>query len=957
MNKKPFLAGQWFGNFAPEQSTNMGQAVNSDTNPSSMLRQEIENNRSIALRSFLPSFSPKLKSNSLISSIVAPDFQPAQHFLNGWHGDNLLSKSALKYRKIIAKIFEDAKDKFLNHSTFTRSIKHNIFDEFLLFAQSKALNFTEIDNTAALFQHIDNPLPPYESELKNFINLFCYRISVIYFLKLRLINYIALNKGINLQLSNIRNPGSFVNSYFKKGSSSELHGQAFAQSIFSWYRPNEDIAQILLNEIQITRDLSISEIIKNTSELTQIKDHAQFSHALSHKNFGLFLNGLLLNFPLWLDATNKSINDLQIYGTKIDMEVISCKYIGDFLESLSVSHWLAQDNNKELKWDHVLCPNFQGNEFETGQFFGLFNEIQFMTFMIQFANIHHLDGVCFLSEITKKHIKNNNDIGKQNNLWLTPERSAISTFDRVVLNLNNFPKNNPNHYLYNQIVENEKRVKDGGYLFVLSDKKLFVPSLKEKVEILLQTFNLECCISLDEVTGRGEVPSYIYILRKKYPLEAAQEQTKQHCLNFRLEGDLDTFQDFFHFADELQNFFANNLTERPVMYSRQFANSFSLELFQDAIVDGRLMRSSKKDSSSITHPSFFKNLLSSCIPFDTFFDVGTLNDAKSDINTLPGFQLEHVDHYPFICIIDKRYKTNVKIEIINIDSYEAKVQQYGVTQCHFFGIRPKLHQINLNLFREFFESRLGSQIINITFEGTSKKIKSKLNSMLIPNFFLNNKPIPEHIIKGFTLLSMPVSEILTIHPEDLKQKYSYMESFLPSILKNFPSHTFGMLAFFKNNLKTILESNIAKLDQISFKNPIICRELVKEESFNIYPENQEVYIDFNVGDVSLLKLPMTSYQLHKDGEIYSIQIKSNENLIITLNCPEQIAMLLDVILSNLKNIPINQLLTGIKVPTNNRLKAVLENQEQITSSFRDIYNSVQNNLDKILTNLINQKTN
>ena len=76
----------------------------------------------------------------------------------------------------------------------------------------------------------------------------------------------------------------------------------------------------------------------------------------------------MINFPLWIESSNKSLNELVEYGIQRDIEVISCKYLGDYLESMSVSHWLAQDNNKDLKWDHVLCPNFQTNEFETGQF-------------------------------------------------------------------------------------------------------------------------------------------------------------------------------------------------------------------------------------------------------------------------------------------------------------------------------------------------------------------------------------------------------------------------------------------------------------------------------------------------------------------------------------------------------------------------------------------------------------
>ena len=97
------------------------QVVNSDVSPSIMLRQEIEDNRARASRAVLPTFSPK-SNNSLEQGFETQGFHPAKHFLNGWQG-NLLSKAAVKFKKAIELIYEDARSIFLNHQTFTRSIK------------------------------------------------------------------------------------------------------------------------------------------------------------------------------------------------------------------------------------------------------------------------------------------------------------------------------------------------------------------------------------------------------------------------------------------------------------------------------------------------------------------------------------------------------------------------------------------------------------------------------------------------------------------------------------------------------------------------------------------------------------------------------------------------------------------------------------------------------------------
>ena len=39
------------------------------------------------------------------------------------------------------------------------------------------------------------------------------------------------------------------------------------------------------------------------------------------------------------------------------------KFVGDYLESLALSHWLAQDHNSDIKWEQILCPDFKKNDF------------------------------------------------------------------------------------------------------------------------------------------------------------------------------------------------------------------------------------------------------------------------------------------------------------------------------------------------------------------------------------------------------------------------------------------------------------------------------------------------------------------------------------------------------------------------------------------------------------------
>ena len=91
------------------------------------------------------------------------------------------------------------------------------------------------------------------------------------------------------------------------------------------------------------------------------------------------------------------------------------------------------------------------------------------------------------------------------------------------------------------------------------------------------------------------------------------------------------------------------------MYQKETKHGHRFEYFQDAIVDGRLINSTSKDSSKITHPHFFKNLMKSCNPFDFFFDVRAINLNEKYTNNDFQFDFEEAaDDYNHVIIIDKR---------------------------------------------------------------------------------------------------------------------------------------------------------------------------------------------------------------------------------------------------------------------------------------------------------------
>jgi hypothetical protein len=950
LSPKEFFAKNWFA-FESDKTNEEVQALS----PTELLKKEIQENRMRATRVCLPDFAPK--KNILKQDDSTEGFNPAKHLLQGWEGTNLSSKASLTLSKTLEILAADIREKLLGESLFNKKTKNKLYDEFISFAHSKGLNCTELDQSVKFWAHLPNEDSPYREAIDQFINLYSFRTATIYFLKLRFAKSVSIALSIELNNRDILNPNTFIYRQFKKGSSKELYSKSFAPNIFSWYRPSENLFGQINELSKITQELSIAEIIKYTSQKNHVDENNQiYSHALSHKNFGLFLNCLVINFPLWFES---SIGNSQLgtYGMKDEMEIISSKYSGDYLESISVSHWLAQDNNKDVRWDHFICPKFFGDDFEYGLFIQLFNELQLLHFTVNFAKVHQHDVIGFTSKTTERNLLNKKrNLGAQRSFLYQDAQSINSSYDRVVLNLTNFPKNNPNHFLFHQIKECESEVKEGGYLYVLSNKKLFVDSLKEKVDIILKSYQIEGSLDLEDVKGKGEVPNYIYILKRKDLYSSQKSAAKQNCLSFRFKLDLKSFNDFSTITDQLQTFFRTFLKDRPALYQGEY-----MEFYQDAIKDGRLIRSSKKDSSSITHPSFFKNLLSSSLSLDTFFEVGTLETHQQNYEDLDfgmlGLDLGRRDEYPYVCIIDRRQSDDIKLEIINYSAYSAKYHQYGTTKCHYFGLRPKFNGININLFREYFNSPIGRQISHITFESFNKKFKSKLQTLLVPKFFSEDARIPDHIYSGINYLLLDYEELKNIPSLKIQELYTRTEMIISNLVKNYPTRMFGHLCFFKNNIRKMIEDS--QRQRIDFTNSFIMDAVTKLNVAKIYPNHPEVYIDFLITNKQDIFKPLASVKFEEqENEKATLSLfDSEDEEIVKIHTSKVQGKFLDFILAKANGHPIIQIITGLSLPTQSDLNAVFDGHKSQIQGHIDLYSKVNKLSQSMLTSLIGHKPN
>ncbi len=896
--------------------------------------------KTIDLKNRFPKFSYVRPSQQALNP--SDKFSPLHCFVPGWKGESLSSKHILKFILLLDKLQADIKSQLFKTKDFPRSIKIGLFNEFLSYAEGQGLHFEGLEDITSFWQMIDPDLLAKDQRLAQFIEIYSNRVATVTFLKLRFISSLLEKCSIELNDKVLIYPTSFLSQVFKKGSITELNSRALESNLYSWYAPNEALKETMKDLLYLSRDLSIAEIIKTVSTRTQISDDQSkiYSHALSHVGVGLFLNSLQVNLPMWLDA----LEEKPIPAQGEQEHIISCKYFGDYLESLSLSHWLAQENNKHFRWDEMLCPDFKGLEFVSGAFTKICNELQLLTFLAHKAENQGSKPVEYICKIMGGHFKNRKNDHAKNGLLLDDDPFYSSSYDRVVLNLCQFPKNNPQHYLMTQILDQVKYLKPNGYLYVLSSKKLFVPSLRERLEPILNELKTEAIFDLENLKGRGELGSYIYVFRKN----GKNIMDKQQCLYFRISADLDSFHDFSSITDHLHSFYINHISQLPPLAQVEFDDSFRIEFFQEAIVNGMLIHSTNEDSSRITHPTFFKGLMDNCTTMDKLYEMKVLSGEDSPYSKENILNLGLKKDISYFLVVDFR-GPSVNLELHPMDTYRSILSDYGQTQCSYFQLLPKISGLNPNLLRNYFKTPIGKQVANLTFTGGLSLVKGSLSKFLVPKFLTQTEPLPLYLDQALKIIDLNEQQLLESNPQSLIKSFQHIEQTTRDL---FPRYACDILSRL-SNLEHSLQSLIWKLDdqrggqKFSFNNPLIQNQLVQKKTMPLYPENKDIYIEFVANPSEIHKnLSQTRLQISHDGEmkLYSLELISQGNVILRLHSDEMMLLFIQFILSQASGIPISKLLKAVHLPSIEDLKEIISETQNFRTYYNELLESVQNSI-------------
>jgi hypothetical protein len=889
-------------------------------------------------------------------------FNPNHYFTPGWKADALFSKPANNIKKLQEDLWNDAKLKVRGSHCFNQKVKLHIHREF---TNSKIFDYQKtacLGDFTTFWHEFSNTRSEYRHILDQFIDLYSFKIATVYVFKLRFLISLARELDFKFTPNQIINPSSFLIKFFKKGSSSEVNCEALGSNQYSWYRPSAELAVTLERKSMGFEHLSISQLMRlfsyKGSQQERESNEAQeegFSHALSHKDFGTFVNQLLIFLPLWVNNEHFKYPQREI--TKRNIDVINTKFTGDGLEAMVHSHWLAQENNLHIKWSELLCADFTSPHVSETTYIQVCQELHFMTFLVKFAREQKYPIKETLVAVMKeKYAKSQSSQSKQHSLFDDQKMVNDLAYDRIVLNLTKLPKKNPHHYLISQIQAQESSLSNDANILILTNQKLFVPSQSQKVELLLEKFKVKGVFDLEKLTGKGEIPHYIYILKKRtardvrcYPEGVSVSHASQEpCLTFKATGVLEHFSMFQSISKELFSFFNTKSISTTSIYHKNINDFISLQYHQDSIIQGKLL-SSQNENDHITHPNFFKNLAKNCSPLQHFYQIEDLShyDQKNEARNFLGQSSTQDDPFQSVFIVHVKESGLASVEIAPWSTYHAKREQYGNVYYHYFGGVPKKQGINTNLLREYLNGLLGSQIVQLSLNGYHTKIKGRLQSLLIPSFLANETGHYDRFFKELSLMMASKEQILVMSPDDY---LSRLESDLARLdmVKGKPWPYLSSLVHFKHVLQsTIADSqNQKSTSNYHFSNPYTLAPIAKLKTYPLHP-NDEIFLDFNIENKQQLKLAYSNSTITLNNDesqkdkSSALKLYSDSHLLLTLYAEPHLLQFINFILDRAIGMEIGDVIKNIEVPSSSELKSIIDQHHKLVEMYQNTLDDVE----------------
>lgn len=884
-----------------------------------------------------------------------------------WRGDGLLSKKALRVKRLFNLLWNDCEDHFTEFNLFSSNLKNSIHQLFVAYMEFEEMVIDELREAPVFFKLMgDNSKQEHQAGklISKFKSIYSFRITSILLFKYKFIFTLAQQEKKELGENVIFNPNAYLLNTFKKGSSTELNCHALWPNAYSWYRPSQKLRGKLIDLWKDLPALTPNEIMRLTTFSTYSKYQTReecFSHSLSHRTFGQFINHCLIEIPNWFEQ--------QLTTQKPLSNFLKTLFTGNQLAALTQSHWLAQEFDLNDCWESIICPDFSGEDFCDGLYFKICHELQFLNFLIRVADTYGKEPIRFLCNIMRKKYSQSSDLAMgQLSMFQRDQAPGKTRFKRLVINLGNLPKKNPHYFLMGQIQNNIENLENGGYLYLMTTQNLFLGSQTDKLKQLFKDIRLIGQINFENLRAKGELGDYLYIFQKR-PLQQSNQfdglienfgqTTRESFFTFQISGTLTQFNKFKLINNALKKFLKEKSIHTP-LYQADISDDLQLHFIQEAILDGNLVKSSSKEGE-VTHPAFFRNITRACWPFENFFQIDAI-DTKSHSKTPSDFAFMQIsvrknEDYPYVLVVNSSDPNQFKINLIKGENLPVFLSKHGNAYFHYYGLTPKIREMNINIFKEYFDSEIGNQITQLSLNGGVSKLKSKLKSLLIPMSFFHSQMPPIADRKEVEFLAISPDELLTQKPMDIRNILKKIKNTLLVLNKEYPWYTLGVLA----NFKSIVENASYKINgplktdkKLLFENPMVMEPLLKLPTYPLYPYNEDVYIEILSIEKQDIHQALTKVELKsRDDETYIISLFHQEKLVIQLHTHRDLAEFMAFIYESALGIAISKLLSAVQIPKSKELSQVLSNHKNLVSILEDIATDSKQTFNSLVVDQIN----
>jgi hypothetical protein len=886
-------------------------------------------------------------------------FNPGNFVTPGWSGESLISKNGIKVKKILMKLWADCIQQFKGLSQANRSLQELIFEQFKAYCKenNSKINKVFLERSEHLLREISLPSTKMNPVVLDFIKVSSFKSVTLYLYKVKFLSRLSNCLDLELNEQNLKNPSYFFQKVFKTTSQNNIAIKSLQKNSYSWYRPSSTINLKIVSIVKVLESISITELMKITSFSNYIKTQkTTYPHSISHQEFGKLMNELLIHFPSWIEDENNSKN------TTKNLDVISVNFSGQHVTSLSQSHWLAQNSSDPKKWKKLIFPFFTQRE-KNDSYIKYCHELQFLSFLTQLAQTYDKNPVKYIAEVYQEKDQANmfqgHEFGQTSLFDNLAGETKNPLFHRVVLNLSELPKKNPHHYLTSQIISEFSKITNDGYLVILTNQKLFVPSYQEKVKQVLQIANLEAEFNLEGLKNKGEVPDYIYIFSNKAQtnkfLNNEIENNKSSYTSFSLEGTLNQFQLLQLFSKELQYIWENKKSTTPI-YQKDLARDFVLKFHQSVVLDGKNLENENQSQNSITHPNFYRNLATNSLTLDNFFKIEAFDNNISPTEKHYLFSSAHLEEKaPYILIVHTPDYLASSIEIIHSDALEARKQQYGEAFYQYYNLTPISKGININIFREYFNSNIGKQIIKLTLGGAATKIKSKIRSLLIPKKFFHPviDELKDQLPSSFGLINMSSEQMINLNSNELNQRLNNLLRDAQEFKELDTNLTLSCLSHLKVKLQHIKSSAKNKFSEVNIENTEFINKVMNLELKPVYPNNPDAFVEFKTNDKMALYSNVTSFKQEKgEKEQSKIDLYVNEECCMSIFSSPNLISFIYQLLEQFNGFRPADVLQTLKIPSAKELDIIIKEGEGKEKLIKEFHLKNDQLINNIITNLI-----